>query len=216
MRVSALTDAGISGLGYLFRALPNWEEAHVTTCRPSSPDPARHRDACPARHGAIAAQAASADTQTVGLGGWQVQSSAQATQSPQQISTPGFRDGLVAARRPDDAGAVGTEVGALVQTGHCPDVFFSTNMKTCFGYMDTVGADTIPEFSVPWWFRTDFFAQASGSGRAGSQSTDLIVNGVVGQADVWVNGQRGRDAGHRAGRLHPVHVRHHRPASARR
>jgi len=28
---------------------------------------------------------------------------------------------------PDDAGAVGTEVGALLQTGHCPDVFFSTD-----------------------------------------------------------------------------------------
>ena len=138
---------------------------------------------------AIAAEAASADTQTVGLGGWQVQSSAQATQSPQQISTPGFPTGSWLHVRPDDAGAVGTEVGALVQTGHCPDVFFSTNIKTCFGYMDSVGADTIPEFSVPWWFRTDFFAQANGSGRAGSQSTDLIINGVVGQADVWVNGQ---------------------------
>ena len=138
---------------------------------------------------AIAAEAASADTQTVGLGGWQVQSSAQATQSPQQISTPGFPTGSWLHVRPDDAGAVGTEVGALVQTGHCPDVFFSTNIKTCFGYMDSIGADTIPEFSVPWWFRTDFFAHANGSGRAGSQSTDLIINGVVGQADVWVNGQ---------------------------
>ncbi|HEY1517607.1 MAG TPA: hypothetical protein VGF91_14395 [Solirubrobacteraceae bacterium] len=133
---------------------------------------------------ATAAEAASADTQTVGLGGWQVQSSAQATQSPQQISTPGFPAGSWLHVRPDDAGAVGTEVGALVQSGRCPDVFFSTNIKTCFGYMDSIGADTIPEFSVPWWFRTDFVAQANGS-----RYTDLIINGVVGQADVWVNGQ---------------------------
>jgi exo-1,4-beta-D-glucosaminidase len=137
--------------------------------------------------GAFGATAASADTQIVGLGGWQVLSTAQATQSGQQISTPGFATGSWLHVRPDDAGAVGTEVNALVQTGHCPDVFFSTNMKACFGYMDSIGADTIPGFSVPWWFRTNFVG-----GRVGSQSSryaDLIINGVVGQADVWVNGQ---------------------------
>jgi exo-1,4-beta-D-glucosaminidase len=136
---------------------------------------------------AFGTSAAWADTQIVGLGGWQVQTSATATQSGDQISTPGFPTGSWLHVRPDDAGAVGTEVNALVQTGQCPAVFFSTNMKDCFGYMDNIGADTIPEFSVPWWFRTDFFAD----GWAGSKSsryTDLIINGVVGQADVWVNG----------------------------
>jgi exo-1,4-beta-D-glucosaminidase len=142
--------------------------------------------------GAFGASAASADTQIVGLGGWQVQSSASATQTGDQISTPGFATGSWLHVRPDDAGAVGTEVNALAQTGHCPDVFVSTNMKHCFGYMDTIGADTITScascpphgFSVPWWFRTDFVADTSSS-----SYTDLIVNGVVGQADVWVNGQ---------------------------
>ena len=129
------------------------------------------------------APAASADTQIVGLGGWQVQSSASATQSGSQISSPAFPTGSWLHVRPDDAGAVGTEVGALVQTGHCPAVFFSMNLKGCFGYMNTVGPDTIPEFSVPWWFRTDFVADPTSSGYA-----ELIVNGVVGQADVWVNG----------------------------
>ena len=62
-------------------------------------------------------------------------------------------------------------------------MFFSENIKNCFGYMDTVGPDTINEFSVPWWFRTDFSADPSPN-----SYTDLIVNGVVGQADVWVNG----------------------------
>ena len=84
--------------------------------------------------------------------------------------------------RPDDAGAPGTEVGALVQTGHCPNVFFSTNMKQCFGYLSEID-DPVPQFNVPWWFRTDFAANP-GHG----DNTDLIVNGVVGQADVWVNG----------------------------
>jgi exo-1,4-beta-D-glucosaminidase len=130
----------------------------------------------------LGASAASARTTTVGLGGWQVQSSAQATQAGAQISAPGFAPTSWLHVRPDDGGAVGTELNALVQTGHCPNVFFSTNMKDCFGYMDSVGPETIPQFSVPWWFRTNFRSDGHAA------NTDLIVNGVVGEADVWVNG----------------------------
>ncbi len=132
---------------------------------------------------AFAASSASARTVTVGLDGWQVQSSASATQPGSQVSQVGFPTGSWLDVRPDDAGAVGTEVNALVQNGRCPNVFFSTNMKTCFGYMNTVGPDTIPEFSVPWWFRTTFWSQPHGSEHA-----QLVINGVVGEADVWVNG----------------------------
>ena len=132
---------------------------------------------------AVCTSAASADTRTVGLGGWQIQSSAQAQQSGARISKPGFPTGSWLHVRPDDAGAPGTEVGALVQAGRCPNVFFSNNMKRCFGYMDTVGPDTIRRFSVPWWFRTDFVAA-----RGRSRYAELIVNGVVGEANVWVNG----------------------------
>ncbi len=131
---------------------------------------------------ALGASAASARTTTVGLGGWQVQSSAQANQAGAQISAPGFATGSWLHVRPDDGGAVGTEVNALVQTGQCPNVFFSTTMKDCFGYMDSVGPETIPQFSVPWWFRTDFRSDRHAA------NTDLIVNGVVGEADLWVNG----------------------------
>ena len=132
---------------------------------------------------AIGTSVASAETRTVGLGGWQVQSSARAAQTGARISTPAFPTRSWLHVRPDDAGAVGTEVGAVVQAGRCPSVFFSDNMKSCFGYMDTVGPDTIRRFSVPWWFRTDFVAPP---GR--SRYAELIVNGVVGEADVWVNG----------------------------
>ncbi len=127
---------------------------------------------------------ASAKLVTVGLGGWQVQSSAQASQGGAQISEPGFPAASWLQVRPDDGGAVGTEVGALVQNGRCPGVFFSTNIKSCFGYMSQVGPDTIPMFAVPWWFRTTF---ASDLRRA--DHAQLIVNGVVGEADVWLNGQ---------------------------
>jgi exo-1,4-beta-D-glucosaminidase len=125
----------------------------------------------------------SAATATLGLGGWRVQSSAQVAQGGAQISEPGFPAGSWLAVKPDDAGAVGTEIGALVQNGRCKQVFFSTNMANCFGYMSAVGPDTISEFAVPWWFRTSFHA-----GAHPGQHAQLIVNGVVGQADVWVNG----------------------------
>jgi exo-1,4-beta-D-glucosaminidase len=130
------------------------------------------------------ASTAAANVRTLGLSGWQVQSTARADESGSVVSRPSFPTTPWLHVHPDDAGAVGTEVGALVQTGHCPNVFFSTNMKTCFGYMSTIGPDTIPRFAVPWWFRTTF---SSHLGRA--QHAELIINGVVGEADVWLNGE---------------------------
>ena len=44
--------------------------------------------------------------------------------------------------------------------------------------------NTIPMFSVPWWFRTTFQSDLRGGRRA-----QLIINGVVGEADVWLNGR---------------------------
>ncbi len=132
----------------------------------------------------ISASAASADTQVVGLAGWQVQSSAHVSQGGARVSAPGFGTRSWLHVKPDSAGAVGTEVGALVQTGHCPSVFVSSNMRTCFGYMSQIGADTIPRFAVPWWFRTTFVSSV-GPGR----HIQLVINGVVGEADVWLNGR---------------------------
>jgi exo-1,4-beta-D-glucosaminidase len=114
--------------------------------------------------------------------GWKVLTSATATQSGTQISTPGFATSGWLTVANDGGGAPGTEVNALLQNGGCPNVFFSTNMKTCYGQMTKVGPDTIAQFSVPWWYRTDFTAPAAG------QNAKLILNGVVGAADVWVNG----------------------------
>ncbi|MBO0868314.1 MAG: beta-mannosidase, partial [Micromonosporaceae bacterium] len=115
-------------------------------------------------------------------GGWKVLTSATASQSGAQISTPGFSTTGWLSVATDDAGAPGTEINALLQNGGCPDVFFSNNMQTCFGQMTRRGPDTIAQFSVPWWYRTDFAAPPAG------QNAKLIVNGVVGRADVWVNG----------------------------
>jgi exo-1,4-beta-D-glucosaminidase len=120
---------------------------------------------------------------TLGLGGWEVESSAKTPADGRQISEPDFVTTDWLAVTPDDAGAPGTEIEALLQNGACPDVFYSTNMEKCFGYEKRIGAETVPEFDRPWWFRTDFTATL-----AADQHATLIVPGVVGQADVWVDG----------------------------
>jgi exo-1,4-beta-D-glucosaminidase len=131
-----------------------------------------------------AAATGSSAVTDLGSAGWKVLSSATATQGGQQISTPGFSTAGWLSVTNDDAGAPGTEIEALLQqNGACQNVFFSTNMKTCFGYMKSIGKDTIKQFSVPWWFRADFTP-----GLQPGQDATIIVNGVVGAADVWVNG----------------------------
>ncbi|HEX4256977.1 MAG TPA: beta-mannosidase [Streptosporangiaceae bacterium] len=146
-----------------------------------------------------AAATGASNLSNLGAKGWQVQSSADAAQTGAQISTPGFGTSGWLPVANDDAGAPGTEIEALAQNGRCPgdpslqpvnqssgsthSVFYSTNLRSCYGYMDSVGADTVAEFSVPWWWRTDF----TPSLRPG-QAADLIINGVIGSADVWVNG----------------------------
>jgi exo-1,4-beta-D-glucosaminidase len=141
------------------------------------------------------------DVTDLGTGGWQVASSATATAPGARISAPSFdaRSWLRVAN--DSAGAPGTEVEALLQNGRCPgdpglqpvnrssdsrhSVFFSDNMRKCYGYENQIGADTVPLFRVPWWWRTSFNL----SRRSGQHAT-LIVNGVIGRANVWVNGHQ--------------------------
>src|SRR5215470_18531452 len=139
------------------------------------------------------------DISNLGTGGWKVQSSATATQTGAQISTPGFNTSSWLSVANDDAAAPGTEIEALAQNGLCPgdtalqpvnqsmsspnSVFFSNNMQLCYGYMSKIGPDTVSRFNVPWWWRADFTANL----QAGQVAT-LIVNGVLGSANVWVNG----------------------------
>ncbi len=139
------------------------------------------------------------DITNLGANGWSVLSSASTTATGAQISTPGFNTSGWMPVTNDDAGAPGTEVEALAQNGLCPgdtalqpvnqstsspnSVFFSNNMQLCYGYLSSIGADTLSEFNVPWWWRTDFAPNL-----ASGQTATLIVNGVIGSANVWVNG----------------------------
>jgi len=150
-------------------------------------------------HPSSPADTGASDISDLGAGGWQVQSSAVATQTGAQISTPGFNTSTWLPVTNDDAGAPGTEIEALAQNGKCPgntalqpvnqstsspnSVYFSNNMQSCYGFMNKIGAVSVNQFSVPWWWRTDFTPNL----QAGHVAA-LIVNGVVGSANVWVNG----------------------------
>jgi hypothetical protein len=141
---------------------------------------------------------------------WLVQSSANTTAStPNDISAPGFDTSGWVPETTDAAGGGLTEIGALAQNGlqapgtpnpQCsfrphapgdpnslPELVFSDNMRQCWGQEqgEDRGLPTNPEFAVPWWFRSDFQTpRVFGPGH----HAQLIVNGIVGQADVWVNG----------------------------
>ncbi|GAA1900872.1 glycoside hydrolase family 2 protein [Lapillicoccus jejuensis] len=143
----------------------------------STPDPA-----LVALAAAVRAHApADVGTTTVGLGGWQVASTADDHGAGGAVSRVGYPTRGWLPVRPDDAGAPGTEITALLQNGVCPHVFFSDTMRRCFG-TQTTGRETVARFAVPWWYRTTFATPAR------SGHVELVVNGVVGEADVWVNG----------------------------
>jgi exo-1,4-beta-D-glucosaminidase len=139
------------------------------------------------------------DITNLGANGWSVLSSASTSATGAQISTPGFNTSGWLPVTNDDAGAPGTELEALIQNGQCPgdtalqpvnqslsspnSVFFSNNMQLCYGFMNKIGPDSVKAFDVPWWWRTDFTPNL-----ASGQTATLIVNGVIGSANVWVNG----------------------------
>jgi exo-1,4-beta-D-glucosaminidase len=181
----------------------NWQ-APGAQASPAATVPAAVRisasQAGPARAGTGAATATGAsDVTDLGAGGWRVASSATAAQSGAVISAPSFDASTWLRVANDAAGAPGTEIEALLQNGRCPgdhglqpvnvssdsprSVFFSDNMRKCYGFENQIGADTVPLFRVPWWWRADFTPHL----RAGQHAT-LIVNGVIGAASVWVNG----------------------------
>jgi len=173
--------------------------ASATAAAGSTAGPHPHHAAAAAAALASPSDTGASDVTNLGGSGWKVQSSATATQTGAQISTPGFNTSSWLSVANDDAGAPGTEVEALAQNGLCPgdtalqpvnqasggpnSVYFSNNMQLCYGFMSKIGPDTVSRFNVPWWWRTDFTPNL-----ASGQTASLIINGVIGSANVWVNG----------------------------
>ncbi|MFJ9895757.1 glycosyl hydrolase 2 galactose-binding domain-containing protein [Streptomyces sp. NPDC091280] len=103
------------------------------------------------------------------LSGYAIRSSAEVTDSPAAVSSPGYR---TTGWYP--AGARSTVLAALIADGVYPDPFHSTDQRK------------IPKaaFQVPWWYRADFTV----TDRA--KRTYLDFSGVISAADVYLDGKR--------------------------
>ena len=122
-------------------------------------------------------------------GQWQVQSSAVVTDPGEQVSRRDYSSSEWLPVQTNDAGAVGGEVAAQIQNIPPDDecgtnrIFYSDNLTRCQG--PPPGAHSAPNapYDVPWWFRTTFKPNLHKG-----QHAQLRVRGIMGQADVWVNG----------------------------
>ncbi|WP_285629688.1 glycoside hydrolase family 2 protein [Actinoallomurus iriomotensis] len=105
--------------------------------------------------------------------GWRIQSSSVAGTSGAQISRPDYSaTGWLPLSQPQ------TLMAGLVENGRYPNVFFSDRLKS-------VPKD---QFNVNWWYRDQLTVHPRAGGR-----TYLIMNGVLGTADLWVNGTKVAD-----------------------
>src|SRR3954454_9853905 len=122
---------------------------------------------------------------------WQVSSSAAVTDTGAGLSQAGFDTGAWLKVKTNDANAVGSEVAAELQNVPADDrcgadrIFYDENITACQGGQpDAHGAPPASSrYAVPWWFRTEFTPSLEPA-----QNAELQVRGVMGKADLWVNG----------------------------
>ncbi|HEX3815507.1 MAG TPA: beta-mannosidase [Mycobacteriales bacterium] len=106
--------------------------------------------------------------------GWSIQSSATAGTSGAAISRPGYAAaGWLPLSKPE------TLMAGLVENGRYPNVFYSDNLSKV----------PTKQFDVNWWYRE----RLNVNPRPG-QHTFLVMNGVSGKADLWLNGVRIADS----------------------
>ena len=112
--------------------------------------------------------------------GWQVQTSSGQPDG-EAISKAGF-----ATNAWFSTSIPATVCGVLAQAGVYPDPFFGTNFRNWQGRGGRGGTTQGNQFSVPWWFRTEFDLPADMAG----QAITLQLEGINYRADVWLNGER--------------------------
>ncbi|TAN07496.1 MAG: glycoside hydrolase family 2 [Rhodanobacteraceae bacterium] len=102
---------------------------------------------------------------------WQIRSSAEAQQGGAEISNSGFQ---MKGWYPVSGRA--TVMAGLMENGKYQDVFQGDNLRTVARH----------HFVVPWWYRSEFTLK----GVANGQHVWLRSNGIIGGADVWLNGHQ--------------------------
>jgi len=119
---------------------------------------------------------------------WTLQSSAKVEATGEVVSTPSFvPQGWHNATVPT------TVVSALVKDKTLPDPFFATNLRQFPGVTYPIGGNFSniamqPDspFAVSWWYRKQFAAPASYSGK----TVWLNFKGINYRANVWLNGKQ--------------------------
>ncbi len=120
--------------------------------------------------------------------GWNLQSSAKVDEKGEVISTPHFAPtGWHSATTPT------TVVAALVKDKTLPDPFFGMNLRQFPGVTYPVGGNfsniamqTDSPYAVSWWYRKQFAAPATFSGK----TVWLKFDGINYRANIWLNGKQ--------------------------
>jgi exo-1,4-beta-D-glucosaminidase len=105
--------------------------------------------------------------------GWAIQSSASVRASGAVVSRPAYSTrGWLRLSGPE------TLMAGLIENGRYPDIFYSDNLTKV----------PTEQFDVNWWYRKELLYQP----RPGRHAF-LVINGVNGTADVWLNGAKVAD-----------------------
>ncbi len=119
---------------------------------------------------------------------WRIQSSCQAHETGEQISSPGFR-----SHTWHTAAVPTTVLAALVADKTYPDPFFGTNLRKIPGTTYPPGRNfahmPMPEdspYHCSWWYRTEFKAPAGYR----NKNAWLKFDGINYRANIWLNGKQ--------------------------
>lgn len=122
---------------------------------------------------------------------WLMQDSAKAQQSGAEISAQGY-----STKGWYPVSGRATVMAGLLENGAFKhDVFYSDNLR----------AVQVPEasgnlFVTPWWYRAQFTLTKDAAGK----HTQIVTNGIIASADLWVNGHQVADHADLAG-AYPLH-----------
>jgi exo-1,4-beta-D-glucosaminidase len=106
--------------------------------------------------------------------GWTIHSSDGLADTGATISQPGYStEGWLPISQPE------TLMAGLLENGRYPDIFKSNNMQKV----------PTKQFDVNWWYRDQLTVYP----RPG-QHTYLVMNGVSGKANLWLNGKKIADS----------------------